>query len=265
MARASDITPLRLHWWKAEPNFGDAINPLVVAHVSGRTVEHCGARKADLFAIGSMMQVVKRTQKEPRQNGALLAVWGTGLLNPVFGHDFLDNIEVALLRGPVTAALLKVQHKRFGDPGLLIDQVLPFSGTRSDRIGVVPHYTQIEDPALLDFVASDAALVLIDPRDDPAQVCFQIAACAHVFASSLHGLIVADAYGVPNTWITPEGQSWLKYLDYAASVGRRDMLAPSTPAQAKARTGRQIDYVEGIEAARAALLDSFPKRLKSTA
>lgn len=264
-ATATHMSPLRLHWWKAVPNFGDAINPLIVGHMARRVVEHAGPRKADLFAIGSMMQVVKRTQKEARESGEKLCVWGTGLLNPIFGHDFLDNVDVALLRGPVTAALLKLEHKQFGDPGLLVDTVLPFEGSRKDRIGIVPHYTLMEDAALLAFVASDPAYLLIDPRDDAAEVCLQIASCAHVFASSLHGLIVADAYGVRNTWIEPQGQSWLKYHDYAASIGRRDMRAPCSYAQVKAVKSEPIDYGDGIEAARAALCDTFPARLTSAA
>lgn len=257
--------PLRLHWWKAEPNFGDAINPLVVGHMAQREVVHTGPRKADLFAIGSMMQVVKRTHKEPREDGGRLCVWGTGLLNPVFGHGFLKHVDVALVRGPITAALLTLELRRFGDPGLLINEVLPFDGTRGDRIGIVPHYTLMEDQALLAFVASDPAYLLIDPRGDPAQVCLQIAACAHVYASSLHGLIVADAYGVPNSWIEPSGQSWLKYLDYAASLGRRDMVAPLTLDAVRTHKSAPIDYGDGITAAREALHQSFPARFKSSA
>ncbi|WP_298863395.1 polysaccharide pyruvyl transferase family protein [uncultured Sulfitobacter sp.] len=265
MSNANDITPLKLHWWKAEPNFGDAINPLIVGHLAGRVVEHAGPRKAELFAIGSMIQVVKRTHKEPRENGEKLCVWGTGLLNPIFGHDFLSNVELALVRGPITAALLKREMKRFGDPGLLINNVLPFDGTRQDRIGIVPHLSLLADPELLAFAASDPAYLLIDPRGEPAQVCLQIASCAHVFASSLHGLIVADAYGVPNTWIKPVGQSWLKYLDYAASIGRRDMMVPLDYAQANTAKSTPIDYSDGINAAREALSESFPARLKSAA
>lgn len=257
--------PLKLHWWKAEPNFGDAINPLIVGHVAGRVVEHIGPRRADLFAIGSMLQVVKRTQKVARTEGEKLCIWGTGLLNPIFGHDFLDNIELALVRGPITAALLKREMKRFGDPGLLINDALPFEGERMDRIGVVPHYSLMDDPALLAFVQSDPAYLLIDPRGDAAEVCLQIAACAHVFSSSLHGLIMADAYGVPNTWIEPKGQSWLKYLDYAASIGRRDMTAPLDLEAAARHKPAAITYNDGISAAREALLESFPARLKSAA
>lgn len=257
--------PLRLYWWEAEPNFGDAINPLMVGHVAGRVVEHIGPRRADMFAIGSMIQVVKRTHKVARAEGEKLCVWGTGLLNPIFGHDFLENVELALVRGPITAALLKLEMNRFGDPGLLIHAALPFEGTRQDRIGVVPHYTLMDDPELLAFVASDPAYLLIDPREDAADVCLQIASCEHVFASSLHGLIIADAYGVANTWIEPKGQSWLKYLDYAASVGRSDMMAPLTVEAAESHKSTPMKYQDGIDAARDALLNSFPARLKSTA
>ena len=256
--------PLQLHWWKAEPNFGDAINPLIVGHVSGRKVEHQGPRKADMFAIGSMLQVVKRSHKEKRDKDDIV-VWGTGLLNPVFGHDFLDNVELALVRGPITAALLKREMKRFGDPGLLINDVLPFERERQDRIGIVPHLSLMDDPDLMAFAKSDPAYLLIDPRGDACEVCLQIASCAHVFASSLHGLIVADAYGVPNTWITPTGKSGLKYLDYAASIGRRDMAAPLGYKDVHSHKSDAITYKDGINSAREALYESFSAQLKSTA
>jgi pyruvyltransferase len=257
--------PLRVHWWKAVPNFGDAINPLIVGHVAGRVIKHIGARRAELFAIGSIMQLAKRTQNAAREEGEKLCVWGTGLLRPIFGHDFLDNVELALVRGPITAALLKREMKQFGDPGLLINEALPFEGSRIDRIGVVPHYSLMEDPELLALVDSDPAYMLIDPRGDAADVCLQIASCAHVFASSLHGLIVADAYCVTNTWIEPKGQNWLKDLDYAASVGRSDMMAPLSLDAAKKYRSGPIPYGDGIAAAREALHASFPARLKSTA
>lgn len=264
MKQDASPSPLRLHWWKAEPNFGDAINPLIVGHMSGRAVEHTGPRNADLFAVGSLLQVVKRGHKEPRE-GDRVCVWGTGLIRPVFGHEFLENVDVALLRGPITAALVKYHARQFGDPGLLIDEVLPFDGTVADRIGIVPHYTQIDDPWLLAFVASDPAYLLIDPRDDTAEVCHKIAGCAHVLASSLHGLIVADAYGVANTWIEPEGQSWLKYLDYATSVGRTDMKAPKRLDEINGAANGTITYRDGIAAARDALHDSFPDKFKTDA
>jgi len=142
---------------------------------------------------------------------------------------------------------------------------LPFAGERSDKVGVVPHHSQMDDPDVLDLVASDPAFMLIDPRKAVAEVCQQIASCARVIASSLHGLIVADAYGVPNRWFAPLEQGWLKYHDYAASIGRTDMAFPLTTDEARAATFTNIEYQDGIDAARDALRDSFPKQLKSSA
>ena len=255
------LGPLRLHWWKAAPNFGDVLNPLVIGHMSGRGVEHAAPREAELFAIGSLLQVVKRNF-DGEGSGKRPAIWGTGLLHPVMSRGFLDNVDIALLRGPVTAALLGIEDTVFGDPGLLVDRVLPFDGVRGDKIGIVPHHTLLDDPKIRAFAASDPAYVLIDPRGAPKDVCHQIAACAHVLSSSLHGLIVADAYGVSNTWTPPKGQSYLKYLDYAASVGRGDMAAPTPLDEVILSAPATLSYQPGIEACRAALTATFPSHLR---
>ena len=219
-----------------------------------------------MFAIGSMLQVVRRNFQEPR-SGQGPVIWGTGLLHAVSGTGFLDHIEVALVRGPVTAALLGLERDSFGDPGLLVNEAIPFAGQRTDRIGIVPHHSLMDDPALAQLVASDPAYDLIDPRGEPAEVCHRIAACAHVFASSLHGLIVADAYGVPNTWLDPKGQSRLKYHDYAASVGRGDMRWPVTLAEVPAapKPDAAPGYAEAIADCRAALHSTFPDHLRGQA
>ncbi len=264
MQMAADTTPLRLHWWTAVPNFGDAISPVVLAHVSGREVVAAGVKKADVWAIGSLLQVVKRGFAAPRDHTPL--IWGTGLLHPVNGTAFLDNVKVALLRGPITAALLGLTVDRFGDPGLLISDVWPCDRAPNGRIGIVPHHTLLDDVILQALLESDPRYLLIDPRDPAQDVCAAIAACDHVFASSLHGLVVADAYGVPNTWLAPVGQSRLKYLDYAAAVGR-PMPAPvwleDIPMATLPAPTAPLPYQHGIDACKNALYASFPKALRA--
>lgn len=250
-------TPLRLHWWKAQPNFGDALSPLILSHVSGRRVVHASVDEAEVFALGSLLQIVRRNFDTPRE-GAKPVIWGSGLLRPPGGRGFLKNVDVALLRGPVTAALLGIETDVFGDPGLLVSDVLPATAPRTAKIGIVPHHTLADDPDLQTLIRSDSAYMLIDPRGPADQVCAAIASCAHVFASSLHGLITADAYGVANTWVAPEGQGRLKFLDYAASVGRsmRSPIAVGEIAQAP-KPDAPLSYEDGINACRAALKDSF--------
>ena len=41
------MTPLRLYWWNAVPNFGDAISPVIVGHLSGREVRHAAPKDAE--------------------------------------------------------------------------------------------------------------------------------------------------------------------------------------------------------------------------
>ena len=254
--------PLRLHWWKTVPNFGDAPGSLVVGLIGGREVRHVAPKKAEMFAIGSMLQVVRRAFSDPREDRPP-SIWGTGLLHAVTSRGFLQNIRVALVRGPITAALLGVEHDRYGDPGLLTNEALPHHGSRTDRIGIVPHHTLVDNPELANLIASDPAYILMDPHKDVAEVCHQIASCAHILASSLHGLIVADAYGVPNTWIDPKGQSRLKDHDYAESVGQADMAVPTPLTDIDLR--KTINYADHIDACRDALRQSFPAHLKAQA
>lgn len=258
--------PLRLYWWKAVPNFGDALSAKVVEHVSGRAVVHGGPGVCDLFAIGSVLQVARRNLKSARADGTRPWVWGSGLLNAV-PTNFLTHLDIALVRGPVTAALLGLETDQFGDPGLLVTDALAPPPPRADHIGIVPHHRHVDDPDLHALVAATPQLRLIDVRDDVVSVCHQIAACAHVFASSLHGLIVADAYGVANTWLDPISQSRLKYLDYAASVGRA-MPAPVpldevAGMMASLPTG-PLAYADRITQAQHALRHSFPAPLRAT-
>jgi hypothetical protein len=261
----ANIAPLALFWWKAVPNFGDALSALVVAHVSGRPVTHAGPGACELFAAGSILQVARRKLDTPRPDGVKPWIWGSGLLAPIKG-DFLANANVAILRGPVTAALLGVQTDRFGDPGLLVPEALGATPTRIDRIGVVPHHTQLDDPAVAALLASDPVFELIDVRDDATSVCRQIAACRHVVSSSLHGLVVADAYGVASTWADPGTQSRLKYIDYAASIGR-DMAAPvawaDVPAAVRRTGDGPLPHADGVARAVHDLKTEFPAPLRA--
>ncbi len=256
--------PLRLYYWPA-PNFGDALSHLIVEHVSGRKVEQVRPKQAELFALGSLMHVIsKHWTDHARGEGPIL--WGTGLLNPFYRKDFLENVRVRLLRGPVSAAFLRLKMTEFGDPGLLTDDVIPPLGERQDRIAILPHHSQMEDPRFVDMVEGDPALHLIDVRLDPVTVCREIAASRHVFSASLHGLIVADAYGIPNTWMDPDKQGRLKYHDYAASIGR-DMIYPveieDVPAAARHVRDRELPYAEGIARCRESLLRHFPAELRA--
>ncbi len=267
ISRESDgQAPLRLFWWREKPNFGDALSAEIVAHVSGREVVHSGARTADMVAIGSLLRVVSRKHADP-VGGPGPWIWGSGLMSPV-NTGFVANVQVALLRGPVTAALLKLKTDRLGDPGLLAQQALPNPPPRQDRVGVLLHHRQMEDAALVARLTADPAVDLIDVRGGVREVCHRIEACAHVYSASLHGLIVADSYGVANTWIDPGDHGWLKYADYAGSVGRHMPVPLSLDAiggHMKSLRDGDLTYADGIARARETVTNTFPAPLRAGA
>ena len=67
-----------------------------------------------------------------------------------------------------------------------------------------------------------AQLQLIDIQDPIETVIDRIASCDCIASSSLHGLIVSHAYGVPAVWIKfrdlPSGDD-VKFHDYYLSLG----------------------------------------------
>jgi pyruvyltransferase len=259
---------LKLYWWNGTPNFGDRLSQDVVAHVAGRPVVWAAPGECDLFAVGSLMTFVRRSHAVPRPSGAKPWVWGTGLVGPV-RVDFVPNVRFAAVRGPLTQGLLDLPNLPYGDPALLLPDLFANLPPRSDRIGLVLHHSQKPDAALAAVMAADARIILIDVTDpDHRSVIAAIASCHHVFSSSLHGLIVADAFGVPNTWLDPSGihtSATFKFYDYALSVAR-PLPRPISTAVVAARLSDLPDtlpYAAGVAAARTAIRAAFPVELRA--
>jgi hypothetical protein len=262
-------SPLKLFWYKKEQNFGDAISQTIVAHAAGRDVVWAGHHNCEMYALGSLMKMVQNRQAEPREKGGKPFLWGTGAMSGLTDLSFLKRVRVALLRGPITAALLQRNDRQFGDTGLLIADALGDSPDRQDVIGLIPHMHFADDPKFTEITAKNAHIKLIDVRDpDAHKVVREIASCSHIISQSLHGLVTADAYGIPNTWLDPQGihgGAMLKFFDYAAGIGRA-LGMPITANEieriaANAATG-VLPYGDGIANAKDALYATFPAGLK---
>lgn len=239
------MDPLRLYWWNKAPNFGDALSREIVAHVSGRPVSWAPEQQAEIFAIGSIMWharkgVVKRAAETPPP-----VIWGTGCMEPIRA-DWLSGADVTALRGPLSAGVLGFGPVPFGDPGLLAP-LLTGPVERGDDIGLILHHGQPQEPR--------PGYRLIDMRStDVPGVLRQIASCRTIVSQSLHGIIVADAYGIPNTLLPPDGihrSAWFKFFDYFASVGR----VPEADGPPRCADPDRIDDL------RAGLIAAFPPAL----
>lgn len=199
------------YWWKGRPNFGDLLGPLLLEHFSDLEVEWAPAAEADLLTVGSLIHQV------PLDWAGILA--GTGSLwqqklSP------LPNATVLGVRGPLTARGLGLTGSfALGDPGLLANELVV--AHKEHNLGLVPHWSDKDLENRPEFKKYKP--LIIRPDGNPLEVLRQIGSCRKIVASSLHGIIVADAFGIPRrTETTPrflqEGGDW-KFRDHNAAVG----------------------------------------------
>ena len=249
-----------LYWSRSKPNFGDALAPLVVARISGRAVRWAPLWRADLVALGSLLGRVSERWWQPR-----LHVWGTGYIAPVEPH--VTRHRVHAVRGAATARMLGLDPAAvaLGDPGLLVDQLLPSLVTTPPRSGtlVVPHYRDRGHP-LLSSLAALPEVRVIDVFTPPLQLLEAIRRADCVLSTSLHGLIAADALGVPNAWVTLHDQlrgGHFKFLDYYSAFGLTPAPSPLSLALARAPGALIESWARpGLNAIRERLAQAFPLR-----
>lgn len=232
---------MRAYWWARLPNFGDRLGQALVEHLAGRPVTWSEPGDAELVVTGSVLDVLPAT-------GWSGTVAGAGALHEHLEID-LRAAKVLGLRGRLSAE--RVQRRPgalvLGDPALLASELVQTEPGRHE-LGVVAHWT---DSELADRFARWDPLV-IDTRDDPLSVVAQIGSCKKIVASSLHGVIVADSFGLPRR-VEPfaamgsrdEGGDF-KFRDYASAINQP--IEWSKP-------GGQIAPPQRIAAIRAELFD----------
>lgn len=172
---------MRVWHWHSKPNFGDALGPAILERL-GRKVERVQNKNhADIITVGSILGM------GPFPKGTM--VWGSGHIKEptvVAGKDWYQYLAV---RGELTRDIEGLpENIPLGDPGILVSRLWPKPAGRRG-LGVVPHYVDERKFTFADKV--------IDVRGDLDTVIKEIASCDRILSSSLHGLIVAQSFGIP--------------------------------------------------------------------
>ncbi len=199
----------RVHYHLGRPNFGDDINPWFFSRVGGADFRWGRTDRAHVLGIGSV--AAKLTDRS--------VIAGSGFIEPVAASSLPRPAGVFSVRGRLSAEILGAEPRHVGDPVSLIDLLLP-APPAGTHLGLVPHACNYR--AYRELAGRlRPEIQVIDPRAEPLDVVAQIAGCARVASQSLHGLIVADAYGLPALWIAPTpsmvgGQ--FKFRDYFTTL-----------------------------------------------
>jgi len=98
-------------------------------------------------------------------------------------------------------------------------------GKASYKLGIIPHIVDLEHPIVEQIRREHPEILIINLANYEkwTDVIDEICSCERILSSSLHGLIVSDAYGIPNCWIELSGKilgGYFKYRDYGSSVNR---------------------------------------------
>lgn len=231
---------ISLCYWNTVSNFGDSLSPYLISKITGCEVKRASFKdKEKLVAIGSLIRSSTLFSQSH--------IWGSGSLTrdpfrkvPIYSlHKHIQNWYkrsfkqsiIYALRGPLTESICEKAGFKvprvYGDPAILIPRFYQPKPLTADKhkIGLVLHHTQSNQ---LKNIDSDLFKVISVARSTPHEIenfIDELASCESIFSSSLHGVIVAQAYGIPAQWITVKDSPIhddqnFKFEDYFLGAGQ---------------------------------------------
>lgn len=230
----ADLYPkIDLEYWKPAThykavNFGDELSRVVVELMlarMGATLSDAVAAPRHLVSVGSVLHLAREGS----------VIWGTGLHGsmPEECHHY-RQLDVRATRGPITRRFLAQRGistpEIYGDPGLLVAYLTGdrFAPTGEFEVGFVPNMHDLPFLAQTKVIEQHPGMRLINPLRAWNEVIADITRHKMILASSLHGVVIAEAFGIPACFVRlTEHEPLQKYEDYFEGTGRRLRYVPS--------------------------------------
>jgi pyruvyltransferase len=207
---------IKAYWWNKQPNFGDALTPLLLERFADiENVQRDTISRSLIASVGSILEHIP-----PEWDGYIV---GSGkLIENSRLNSFGTTATILAFRGPLTAKGFKGDFA-LGDPGILANELVGPQEKQWD-LGIVPHWQDDQLAARFTaLVPAKSTVRVISPMQDPLTILREIGACRRIVTSSLHGMIVADAFGgIPrrieacDKMLTDGGI--FKFRDYSQSI-----------------------------------------------
>lgn len=244
---------LPLYYWQDKKfvNFGDYLSVKLVERIVGQPIKvYKKGPKTEkkLLAVGSILICASDQD----------VIWGTGMNGKRLDlKDYkFSLLEVRAVRGPLTRDFLMRHFKIkcpeiYGDPALLFPYFFPeFKKKKYPAYPylIIPHYSEEHL-----FPKSEYPNVVY-PTDPWDEVIRKILDSQFVISSSLHGLVIAEAYGIPARYLRiSEHEPLFKYQDYYLGTNRPDFKYATSVEQALEMGGEKP-----FECDLKSLYESFP-------
>jgi len=205
------------HWspGNGSVNFGDRLADIIsrqMLAMQSLSLDDEVIRQERLFSIGSVLHFTKTGDH----------IWGTGWNGKIPEKEFkARSLKVHAVRGPLTAEFLRSRNidvpDVYGDPALLIPHIF------KNRFKPNPEKDYVFVPNLHDLPLVSDLPNVVSPLWGWNKVVDAILNAKLVLASSLHGLIVAEAFGIPARYVRlTQTEDLFKYKDYYFGSGRTE-------------------------------------------
>lgn len=233
-------------------NFGDHLAEIVTRQLlalNGLSLDQEVQKSARILAIGSILQYSTDGDH----------IWGTGWNGKVPEVMFKSKrLNVHAVRGPLTREFLRKRGfdvpEVYGDPALLMPHLFAnrFVPTHKHDYVFVPN---LHDLSVLPTNTPN----VVSPLHGWNRVIEKILEAKLVLASSLHGLIIAEAYGIPARYVRlSQTEDLFKYKDYYFGSGR---LESEFEFAKSIDEGKEMGGMVGARFDSQPLLNAFPLQL----
>lgn len=154
-------------------------------------------------------------------------IWGSGCpYEPYFYKSFFHrskfrHLDIRSVRGPLTRKILvKLGHKCpeiYGDPAIILPKIYKPKEKKTNDYLLIPHF---EVEKKYNNSVNKCNMLSMNTCDYKS-VISKICSSKKVISSSLHGIILAEAYGVPAVFLQDRSQKLdIKYRDWYESTNR---------------------------------------------
>ena len=243
---AGDLHPSLQHLNFSNHNLGDDLNLPLVSALSGKHVlpirySFGGKRRTYHLVIGSMLE---------EWSSSRAIVWGAGLMRPLERPIPVPQAVFAV-RGPMTRKELMAHGiecpEIYGDPAILLPRIFMPPKSKRNGVALIPHLNDRNHPFVSRWRSWGGIVLDVGQYGDWRKFIRELNVCEAVLSSSLHGLILADAYGIPSRRIILGKHSIIggdfKFTDYYLSF--RQHVPPTLCARDIARAS-ETEIMERI-------------------
>ncbi|MCL1096428.1 polysaccharide pyruvyl transferase family protein [Shewanella gelidii] len=210
----------------AKKNIGDSMVPWLINSISGSDFQYSNPLEASgshLFSVGSILQYANKD----------CFVWGSGFISCNSKYKSLPK-SISAVRGPLTACRVEQlsgnKPSIFGDPALITPNLIDGSiienlaaKKENAKIGLIPHYVDKIQLEQTKIYHENSVKVIDVETDDIYDFVAELHTVDIVVSSSLHGIILAESFGIPAVWAKFSNRVYgndFKFHDYYLSTGR---------------------------------------------